>query len=375
MASSLVTLFAARDQATVLAQMYTLAGQLGVDVVGVQAERLFTALYQIEAQAKSQEDSLRVQVAQAGFLDTVMQAGSAWVDLLAQGWFGLTRAAATYTTGLASLACGSLAIGGTVPALQARWQSSTGVTFTNATAFTVTPGSTVPVVLQAVIAGTSGNVQVGLSWTNVTVLNNCTLTNPGTAGSWITSAGIDAEADATLIARCKARWAATSYGGAASAYLQWVSDSFTTQGLTNAITRVAIDDGNPNGPGSTNLYLADAAGPATAAELGIVSPYLLARRGLGTGPLGILAAPGYSLPVIATIYGNTNGVTLGTAALQSLQATIPLGGTVYFAQILDTLYRLPGVRNVAFSSPTPGTDTVLPGFDVVTFVPTLAALP
>ena len=371
--TSLLTLFSPRSQSTVLAQMYTQAAALGVDVVGVQAERLFTALYQIESLAKSTEDSLRVQVAQAGFLDTVILAGTAWVDLIASGWFGLTRAPATYTMGLGALTCGPLATGGNVPALQARWQSSTGVAFTNGEAFTITPNSVVPVVLQAIVSGTTGNVPTGVTWTNTTVLTNCTLTNPGSGGSWITGAGVATEADATLVARCLARWAATSYGGAASAYRQWINDAVTAAGLTNPITRIGIDDTNPAGPGSTNVWLADAAGPATAAELALVTPYLQARRGLGTGPLGIAAAPAITLPVVASIYGNTNGVALGSAALQALQATVPLGGTIYWAELLATLYNLPGVRNVQLSIPVTGVDTLLPGYDVVTFAPTLAA--
>ena len=374
MTSSLVTLFGARTSQQVLTSMYGLAATLGVDVVGVQAERLFRSLFEIEAAEKANEDALRVKVAQAGFLDTVKLAGTAWVDLIAQGWFGLPRAAATYTVGLAVLTCGALAVSGTVPARQARFQSSTGLTFTNAEAFTVKSNSTVPVILMATVAGSTGNVPVGLTWTNTTTIVDCTLTNPGTSGSWITSAGVDAESDDSLLARCAARWAATSYGGAASAYRQWVADAFAAAGISNTITRIGVDDGNPNGPGSTDIYLANVTGPADASELALVNTYLQARRSLGTGPLQVLASPALSVTVVATLYGNTDGVALATAALLELQATLPLGGTVYFSELLATLKNIPGVYHGAMSSPAPGVDVDLINFDVGTFSPTIAAV-
>ena len=188
------------------------------------------------------------------------------------------------------------------------------------------------------------------------------------------AAGIGAESDKSVLARCLARWAATSYGGAASAYRQWVNDAFVAIAQTNTINRIGVDDTNPNGPGSTDIYLANAGGPAGLTELAVVSPFLLARRGLGTGPLRIFAAPSIAIPVIATLYGNTGGAALGAAALASLQAEIPLGGKVYFSALLSLLKDIPGVYNVAMTSPAPGVDTTLPSFDVATFVPTLVAL-
>lgn len=372
MTTSLTTLVTATSQADRLAAMYVTAADLGVDVVGVQAERLFRALFEIEAAQKAQEDQLRVKIAQAGLLDTVKLAGSAWVTLLALGFFDLPRAPATSTVGAASLACGPLAVAGTVVARQARFQTGTGVIFTNADAFTVAPNATIPVTLVASVPGSTGNVALNSTWTNVTTLTNCTLTNPGTSGSWITSAGVDEESDDSLIARCRARWAATSYGGASSAYRQWIADAFTAAGVASTITRLGVDDGNPNGPGSTDIYLANSTGPATVGELATVDAYLQPRRSLGTGPLRVLAAPALSVPVVAVLYGNTGAVAPATAMLAALQSTISLGGIIYRADLIARLMALSGVYNVVLS--TPAADVDLTGFDVPTFAPSLTAV-
>ncbi len=375
MPSTLLTIFTPQTQQQRLDGMYALASTLGVDIVGVQAERMFSVLYEIEAQAKAKEDNLRVQVAMGGFLDTVVQAGSAWVDLIAGGWFNLFRASATQTVGIASLTCGALAVGGNVGAQQQRFLSSSGVMFDNAEPFTVVPNATVPVVLEAVpdFAGTAGNVPVGLTWQNLPTLTNCTLTNPGMAGSWITAAGVNAEADDSLVKRCLARWAATSYGGAASAYREWINAAFAYVGLTNPINRVGVDDTNPNGPGSTDIYLADTAGPATVAELATVNSYLQPRRSLGTGPLRVLPAPALSVPIVASVYGNTNAVALAAALLQGLEANVDLGGTIFWAELNALLMGIPGVRNVTLSSPAPVNDITLSGYQVPTFAPTISA--
>ena len=100
-----------------------------------------------------------------------------------------------------------------------------------------------------------------------------------------------------------------------------------------------------NGPGSIDVYLADAAGPATgdqsSGEVGSVYAYLLARKPLGSGVLRALAAPLQTLTVtaISTQDGSNPSVLASqAAALQLLVAAMPLGGTVDVA-LLEALLR------------------------------------
>lgn len=386
MATTLAQLFTARTQAAILADMYATGATLGVDVIGVQAERMYRALYEIEAAAKAREDYLRVQVAYAGFLGTVKLANTAsdgtvfippnWTDLLAKGFFNLTRYSAVATVGNASLTCSAAAAPGNVPAGQARFASSAGtggIVFKNKYSFTVTPSTTVPVTLVAEIPGITGNVGINSITTNVTTLAGCTISNPGSGGSWITTTGADYETDDALIARCLARWAASSYGGARSAYAQWVVDAFDALGLTPTVTRIGVDDTNPNGAGSTDVYLANATGAATAEEVAIVDAFLQPRRALGTGPLRVFAAPATVITIAGTIQGNTGGAALGTANLLALEAVIKPGGKVYRAAIEAALMApsVPGAYNVILTAPL--ADTQLATFAVPDFSITLAA--
>lgn len=390
--ATLAQLFAVRDQATVLQQMYALGAQLGVDVVGVQAERMFRALFEIEATAKSGEDGQRAAIARAGFLQTVNLANTDsftgayiappnWTDLIALGWFNLTRYGAVKTVGAAQLSCNSLAAPATIPALTARFSTSSGIYFRNRDTFTIAPGTAVPLTLIAEVAGSASNVPVDSIAVINTTFAGCTVSNPGTNGSWITTVGAEAESDTNLAARCLSRWAASSYGGARSAYAQWVTDAFTSVGLAPTIPayRIGVDDTNPNGPGSTDLYIANTAGPATAEEVALVDAYLQPRRALGTGPLRIFSAPALTIPVNAAMYGNAGGVALGNAALVALAASIGIGKVVYYSNIIAALSApsIPGVApptgHVELFTPT--ADVVEATFQVPVFSVTLTAYP
>lgn len=386
--ATLAQLLTARDQPTVLSQMYATASTLGVDIIGVQAEAMFRAMYEMESAAKSREDFLRVQVAQAGFLQTVIlantnQDGSViappnWADLLALGFFNLTRNPAVTTVGQALLTCNNFANAGPVTAMQARFSTPDNVFFRNQLPFNVIPGASVPITLVAEQPGTVSNVPVASITQINTPLGGCTVSNPaGTNGSWITTSGVDIEADLSLTARCLARWGASSYGGARSAYGQWINDAFTTQGLTSSITRWAVDDTNPNGPGSNDIYLGNAAGPAGTTEVNTVNAYLQPLRALGTGPLRVFSAPGVNVPIIASIFGNSNGAALGAATLAALEAVVPLGGILYLSSIYAALSApsIPGAGppsgHVEVYSPT--SDIILTGFQVPIIIPTLTA--
>lgn len=377
-----------RSKDAVLTDMYTLAANLGVDVVGVQAERLFRAMFEIEASAKSVEDYRRAQIAQAGFLQTVKLANTNidgsylaapnWTDAIAQGFYNLFRAPAVATVGLGALVCGASATPGNVPAGQAIFSSTAdtgGIRYRNKYAFVVVPGTTVQVTLQAEQPGIVGNVPVNAITNNEVTLAGCTITNPGTNGSWILTAGVDQESDDNLILRCLGRWAANSYGGARSAYDDWVAEAFTSVGQTPTINRIGVDDGNSNGPGSTDLYLANATGGATATELAIVDAYLQVRRGLGTGPLRVLSAPTLSIPVVATVYGNTEAATLGLANLLALEAVVRPGGVVYWSNIIALLRApsIPGAYDVKLQ--TPLADVRLSTYEVPAFNVSIAVSP
>lgn len=362
MTATLSQLITAQDQPTNLSTMYTLAASLGVDTVGVQAERLFRALYEIEATAKTREQALRVQITQGAFLDlaaaissyTAVQAGrTTWLDMLAAGYYGLTRAPASSAVGVVQLTASALASGGNVSAKQFTAGDLLGNLYQNVDAFTVTPGQSVNVAMKAIVAGSQANVPNNSIIQMITTIGGVTVNNPAQVGtsSWLTSAAVDPELNSTLVTRCRARWAATSYGGALGAYAQWLVEAFTTTGLTNTITRSSVDDTNPNGPGSNDVFLANASGPATVNEVAIVNAYLQPRRGLGTGPLRCFTAPAYTVPLSITVYGSLNTAAI-TAAINELFSSTDLGGLIFVDGLTSTLMAIPGVYNAPISSGT-----------------------
>ena len=354
MTTSLAQLIVAQDQPTILQNMYTLAASLGVDVVGLQAERLFRALYEIEATAKSVEESFRVNVAMGAFLDLAAQispyssvaAGkTTWLDLLAAGYYLLERSPATKTVGTVHFTATASATGGSIQAGAVTVSDSNGNRYQNVNAFTVVPGATTAVLVKALVAGTAGNVANGTIKKMVTTVAGVTCNNIALfVTSWIAAAATDAETNGSLINRCRARWSATSYGGCAGAYAQWINEAFTTTGKAATISRQSADDTNPNGPGSTDIYLANAAGPANVTEVGIVNTYLQPRRGLGRGPLRVLSSPAFNVPLSITVYGNQDTATI-TQTIANVFSNTPLGGTIFIDALTSAILALPGAYN------------------------------
>jgi uncharacterized phage protein gp47/JayE len=360
MTATLAQLIVAQDQPTILAAMYTTAAAMDVDVVGVQSERLFRALYEIEATAKTNEQSLRVAVTKGAFLDlaaeispysSVIAGKTTWLDLLAAGYYDLSRSPATKTVGILKVHAIATATGGSIAAGAFKVSDGVGNFYQNVDEFTVLPGNTVPVVIKAMVAGAAGNVPNSTIVKMVTTIGGVTIFNPPqpVTKSWITSAGVDAESNPSLITRCRARWSATSYGGAAGAYGQWITEAFTSVGLVSTITRQIADDTNPNGPGSTDIYIANASGPATGTEVGIVDVFLQPRRGLGRGPLRTLSAPQLTVPLHVTVYGSLDSAVI-TAAINLVFTITPLGGVIFIDAITAALLAISGVYNAPVSN-------------------------
>jgi hypothetical protein len=370
MPATLAQLITAQDQPTILANMYTLAASLGVDVEGVQAERMFRALYEIEATAKANEEQYRVNVTKGAFLDMasdvspysdVLAGRTTWLDLLAAGFFNLFRSPATVTLGVARFTASVLALSASIPAKRITIADAFGNQFQNLDAFTVTPGASVNVRVVAIRPGSTGNVANNTITTMVTTLGGVTVNNPAQAGttSWLTTAGVDPEANANLVGRCRSRWSRASAGGGAAAYTFRVAEAFAHVNLANTVTRIAVDETNPLGPGSVAIYLANASGPATATEVSIVDVYLQPRKTLGMGTLLTAAATAFTVPLSITVYGSSNA-SAAAAAVASVFSSTQLGGRIFIDAITSALLALPGVFNAPIFGYTTGSYIQVP---------------
>lgn len=365
---------ATRTQAQILASMYTAADALGVDVVGVQAERLFRALFEMEATAKLAEVDIRVAVAMSGFLDS---SAADWLTLLAKGIFTLDRTPATRAIRACRVNASGITPSATVQAKQLLIQTIVGsraIRWRNVNDIAYVTGQTLgPFLFEAVDVGTSGNVPGGATFTPVLTIAGLRILDDG-FGDNGTQAAVDTETDAHLRARCKAQWPATALWGTRLAFARYIQEAFDAGGVSNTVTRFQLDDANPNGPGSYDIYLANSLGPATANETSRVQGYFDLIEKSGSGPVRVFAAVAKNIALSIQLKGSAD-TTSATALLNAMLATVSLGGVVYYSEIGGTLQptpggvsaAMPGLYDLVISSPL--TNTTLAIYEVPVWSP------
>jgi hypothetical protein len=322
------------------------------------------ALVEVEATAQAKTEKIRASVAQAGFLSS----RGDWQDATGSGFFDLARAPATKTVGILEI---TEAGGGPLTNRSARTVravSDTGQYFVNRDAFSVGTGQTIEVTFLAEVAGSSGNVANGSITTFQTSLPGYTCNNPdqGT-GSWITTPGANAEGDDDYEQRMRDQWSTIGAGGNAAAVRARVGAYDAT------LTRIFVDDANPNGAGSVDVYIATALATATVEQVAGALAYLTPLKAVGTGPLRVFAAPVYTQSVVATLTTDgSNGTAAADAAqaLADLEASFTdLGGTLYPAAIVAALMGVDGAVNAVVT--TPAAPVVLGQADLLDLDPIL----
>jgi phage-related baseplate assembly protein len=175
--------------------------------------------------------------------------------------------------------------------------------------------------------------------------------------SWITTAGTDTETDASLQARCQARWPSLGIAPTANVYELWAFAASNQVTQADAIPDLTV-------PGQVDVYLGAGGGSVPGSVVTAVQAYLNARVPLCTTALAISATP-VTLTVTATLYVHngfqTSALASAGAALAAYVASIGIaGGTAYLSEIIGALAEVAGVRNVAVSAPG-GDTTFTPG--------------
>jgi uncharacterized phage protein gp47/JayE len=226
--------------------------------------------------------------------------------------------------------------------------SATGRTYSNPAGATFTASTTTIVNFQAEVAGAAGNVpaqtmQLTTPLAGVTALFD---------GGFIT-AGADEERDAAARERARTKWAT-------------LRTEKIRAGITNLVRNAApsvtghsIDDDNPRGPGTLDVYLAADNATAGGADVALVQTALDgALFGTGTDESAglAIAAPTLALDLEATVYvrGVTEeaAMTALLAAWQAFLLTVPVGGfdmspgpqnVILAGQIVDALAEVAGV--------------------------------
>jgi uncharacterized phage protein gp47/JayE len=236
--------------------------------------------------------------------------------------------------------------------------SASGRTYSNAAGASVTANATTVVNFTAEVAGAAGNVpaqtmQLTTPMAGVTAAFD---------GGFLT-AGSDAESDIAVRERARTKWAR-------------LRTETIRAGITNLVRTAApnvtghsIDDENPRGPGTLDVYLAGDNATAGSGDVALVQTALdAALFGTGTDEQAglAIAAPTQTQDLNATVYvrgvTETAALTDLTAAWRAFLVTIPVGGfdlspgpqnVILPGQIVDAFAEVAGVVSTSLDVEAP----------------------
>jgi uncharacterized phage protein gp47/JayE len=287
------------------------------------------------------------QVARGNVLET---STGAWLTLLARN-YGEERLAPTFTVGTFKLTDagggphGPLAVGAVTVAVG-------DLLYTNTASGTVPASGSLDLEFRATVAGAAHNVPNGSAVTLVTSLPTVTVANPavGSTGTWVTTLGTDVESDAALRTRLSAKWASLSTGSPPAAYLYWALS-------TSGVTRAKLDDGNPDGPGTTRVYVDNASSvSALQASLDAKVPTGSVSTAMAATTQAVVISGIVTVErTVASIAEATADVT---ANLTDLAGEIDIGGTVVESEVIQRIMDDEGVVDFAMGSGWTGSPNV-----------------
>jgi len=241
-----------------------------------------------------------------------------------------------------------------------------GFTYRNTTAGTIPVSGTLTLSFQAEVAGVLRNVPNAQITTLNTPLTGVTVNNPDPgSGTWITTQGVDEEADVTLQTRNSSKWGLLNITVPEDGYIN------LALGADTDVTRASVDDSNPRGAGTVDVYIARATAVATGPETtpGTDAATVLAafntRRAV-TADASAVAAAAVAQALTATIHVTTalldaakeaeieaaasayiNGLDIGGTILPPATA-----GAMIFSELVGAVTAIEGVQSVVFAVPT-----------------------
>lgn len=256
-----------------------------------------------------------------------------------------------------------------------------GQTFRNIGTGTIpgTVGGFLDLTFESEVAGAASKVPIGSLTVMQTPIAGVTASNSDP--NWMTLAGADAESDDRLRKRCRDKWGTlnvVSKPVSGYEYLALKADP--------AVTRVYVDDTNPDGPGTIRIYIASDNGTGSGASVAAVDALVQTKRSV-TAQVTVLPAVEVAQLFSATVFIATAQNTPSTRdtirkAINDFVNALPIGGEqtdnvagkeMSFAKLIGVVVAVPGVRNVTFSAPT--TDVPLNPNEVLTVLsgnPTLS---
>lgn len=286
----------------------------------------------------------------------------AWLTILADNLYDCQRATGQVAMGYVTLADVFSAGPFSITPDSLLFQTASGLRYRSAQSATLTMGSTLSLLVKAESPGPQYNVGGQAITIMGTPLPGVTVTN---AINWITQQGTNDETDPDLIARCIGKWSSLAFALPGDAYAYWAK-----QAAPGTVTRAqSVVDSDPTHPGRVLLYVAGSSGPVAGSVVTAVQTAVFPRVPL-TGDLLTISAPVNTLTLTGSVYNlasfNDTIVLAVETAIIAFFSTIPVGGVVYFSQLVAAIQNVPGVREVVLTFPL--ADTALTIGQVAAFV-------
>lgn len=246
--------------------------------------------------------ALYVLVGDIGAAAILDYATGQWLTLHAASRFDVTRAASTFATHTLTLNNAPGAGPYTIAPGQLLMQSSGGVRFrsTNTANVVVPLSSSVSITMMAETAGTAGNA------TPAVIVSPANAGMGSTYGAIATS-GAEEESDASLRARCKAKWSTLGRGATLDAYVYLATTSSAT-----TVTRARAVTGGGNG--TVYVYVAQTSQAASGGQVATVQAYINVRKPFTDG---VTVYPAQAIPVDVTATVTFESATYNTSAARA----------------------------------------------------------
>lgn len=330
----------------------------GFPVDAWQEEGAARAFLELQSQAAAQQSIPVAALAKMGFLST---AEADFLTALVKSDYDEDRAVAVATVMPVSL----LNSGTTTYVKGAReiiLQARNGRSYFNVGGATVTAGATTVHSFVSELPGAASNVPAQ----DLTLVTPLAGVIARFAGAF-TTAGADEEGDPQLRVRASTKWAMLRVEKIAPGIVNLARNA------APSIHGISVDDENPRGAGTLDVYLAASNATAGGADVALVQTALDgALFGTGTDEVAglAIAAPTQVLDLAMTVY--VRGITASEAQTALLAAwtdfllTVPVGGfdlspgpqnVILPDQITDWMGAVPGV--IASSVTSPATDPIL----------------
>lgn len=384
---SFTDLLVTKTETQALADLSLRLGQKGVSPTGWSRESVQYSLLDLFARADSAFTANRSEVARSVARHLVMQIADtatrdAWLDVLALGFYDLTRFSARAATHSFSVSATSAASPTDFVPRARVVTTQDGILFRNTgrevddltanpSTIRLLPGTSKQLEFEAIVPGESGNIGFNTTMTFVQAIAGVSVANnTSIVGTSILTRGLAAELSESLNARCFQRWDRTAVAQLPGALGEWIHEAFSSFGITSPVIKWKIDDANPNGPGSVDAYVAEV-GSTTQDTLDRIDAYIQPRRSLGAGYYRILPAEDLTITPDITLYtlGNSETNTFDMiTALSLLELIEPLGGSFFRSDIVAAARSIPDVYDVE----TDFTTVTLGPYQRLKIVPSIA---